>query len=159
MSKKRYVVRLSPAERARLTEVVSRGRVWALKRRHAQVLLKADQGESGPAWTDVEIADAFEIHHRTVENIRQRYVTEGLEAALDRKKQPPRLDARKLDGAQEARLLAMACGTPPDGHARWSLRLLADRLVELEITDSISYETVRQVLKKTSFSRIASSTG
>lgn len=159
MTQKRYVVRLTGAERARLEDLVRRGRVWALRRRHAHVLLKADEGRQGPAWTDEEIAEAFEIHADTVRNIRRRYVEEGLEAALDRKKQPPRLHLRKLDGAQEARLLAVACGPPPKGQARWSLRLLADRVVELEIVDSISYETVRQVLKKTSSSPIASSTG
>ena len=159
MSLKRYVVRLAAAEREELSALVRRGRVWALRRTHAHVLLKADEGPQGPGWTDEQVAEALEIHPQTVRNIRKRYVEEGLAAALDRKKQPPRVHLRKLDGAQEARLLALACGPPPDGHARWSLRLLADRVVELEIVDSISHETVRQTLKKTSFSLTASSTG
>lgn len=112
------------------------------------MLLKTDEGECGPAWTDAEVAEAAEVHFKTVRNIRQRFVEDSLEAALHRRKLPPR--GRKLDGAQEARLLAVACGPAPEGRARWSLRLLADRLVELEIVDEISYETVRRTLKKTS---------
>ena len=140
MSQKRYVVRLSDEERRELSVLVKRGRVWALRRTHAHVLLKADEGPQGPGWTDEQVAEATEVHPQTVRNIRKRCVEEGLAAALDRKKQPPRVHRRKLDGAQEA-------------------RLLADRVVELEIVDSISYETVRQALKKTRSSRTASSTG
>jgi len=145
---KRYVVRLTGAERAKLLGLVRTGKVAAHKRVHSRVLLKADEGKHGPGWTDDEIAEALEIHRNTVHNIRKRFVEQGLEAAVNRKKLPPRL--RKLDGAQEARLLAVACGPPPEGRARWSLRLLADRLVELDVVDTISYETVRQTLKKTS---------
>lgn len=159
MSHKRYVVRLSASEREGLVALLKRGRVWALRRTHAHVLLKADEGSQGPGWTDKQIAEAIEIHPQTVRNIRKRFVEEGMEAALDRKKQPPRVHLRKLDGAREARLVALACSEPPAGHARWSLRLLADRVVELEIVDSISHETVRQALKKTSSSHTASSTG
>lgn len=148
MPNKRYVVRLTEGERRELVSLVRRGKTAAYKRIHAQVLLKADEGRQGPAWTDDEIAEAVEVHGNTVANIRQRFVEQGLEAAINRKKLPPRL--RKLDGAQEARLLAMACGPPPEGRARWSLRLLADRLVALEIVEEISHETVRQTLKKTS---------
>lgn len=157
MPKKRYVVRLTEAERRELASVIKRGRVAAHKRIHAQVLLKADEGKHGPGWTDDEIAEAVEVHRNTAANVRQRFVEQGLEAAVNRKKLPPRL--RKLDGAQEARLLALACGPPPAGRARWSLRLLAERLVVLEIVDEISHETVRQTLKKTRSSRTASSTG
>lgn len=148
MSKKRYVVRLTDGERTDLLALVKTGRVAAHKRVHARVMLKADEGAHGPAWTDTEIAEAVEVHFRTVRNVRKRFVEQGLEAAIERKKLPPRL--RKLDGAQEARLLAVACSPPPEGRVRWSLRLLADRLVALEIVDEISYETVRQTLKKTS---------
>ena len=148
MPEKRYVVRLDKVERADLLALVKCGKVAAHKGRHARALLKSDEGPHGPAWTDGEVAEALEIHPNTVKNVRQRFVEQGLEAALERKKLPPR--GCKLDGAQEARLLAVACGSPPEGRARWSLRLLADRLVELEVVDSISYETVRQTLKKTS---------
>lgn len=148
MPEKRYVVRLTKAERDTLLGLVKTGKAAARKRMHAQVLLKADEGKQGPAWTDDEIAEAVEVHRNTVANVRQRFVEQGLEAAVNRKKLPPRL--RKLDGAQEARLVAVACGPPPEGRARWSLRLLAERLVTLEIVDEISHETVRQTLKKTS---------
>lgn len=147
MPKKRYVVRLTKAERQRLQQLVRTGKVAAHKRMHAQVLLKADEGKEGPGWTDDEIAEAVEVHRNTAANIRERFVEQGLEAALGRKKLPPR--GRKLDGAKEARLIAIACGPPPAGRAKWSLRLLADRLVELEIVDSISHEAVRRTLKKT----------
>ena len=148
MSEKRYVVRLTETERTDLLALVRTGRIAAHKRVHAQVLLKADEGEHGAAWIDTEIAEAVEVHSKTVRNVRKRFVEQGLAAAIERRKLPPRL--RKLDGAQEARLLAVACGSPPEGRARWTLRLLAERLVTLEIVDTISYETVRQTLKKTS---------
>jgi transposase len=157
MVAKRYVVKLEAAEREELLALVKRGKVLAQRRVHAQVLLKADEGGGGPAWIDRQIAEALDIHPNTVANIRERFVEQGLEAALSRKKQPPRL--RKLDGAQEARLIAIACGQPPEGRARWSLRLLAHRVVELDIVDEISHETVRQTLKKTRSSPTATSTG
>ena len=115
--------------------------------------MKADQGPAGPGWTDEAIAEAVEVSQPTVARIREQYVTEGLEAALNRRA-PTRAYVRKLDGAQEARLIAVACGQPPEGAERWTLRLLADKLVELEIVDDVSYQTVRRVLKKTSSSRI-----
>ena len=151
MSKKRYVVRLSKSEREELSALIRRGKgkVSALKRRHARVLLKVDQGKHGPSWSDVRTGEALEIHATTVRAIRERFVLEGLEAALQRKKQARPSVARKLDGAKEARVIVLACSKPPKGHARWSLRLLADKVVELGIVDSVSYETVRQALKKT----------
>lgn len=145
---KKYIVRLRGEEREQLKAVVSKGRANAQKIRRAQVLLKVDA--DGPNWTDEQAADAFGVRANTVAEIRQRFVQEGLERALERKQrdEPPR--ARKLDGAGEARLIAMACGDPPEGRARWTLRLLAGQLVELAIVDGISHETVRQTLKKTS---------
>ena len=145
---KKYIVRLTWEERKRLQAVVSKGRASAQKIRRAQVLLKVDA--DGPRWTDEQAADAFGIRTNTVADIRQRFVEEGLERALERKQrdEPPR--GRKLDGAGEARLIAMACGEPPEGRARWTLRLLAGQLVKLAIVDGISHETVRQTLKKTS---------
>lgn len=145
---KKYIVRLTGEEQERLKALVSKGRTSARKIRHAQVLLKVDA--DGPNWTDQQAAEAFGMRTNTVADIRQRFVEEGLERALDRKQpeEPPR--RRKLDGAGEARLIAMACGEPPEGRARWTLRLLAGQLVELAIVDGISHETVRQTLKKTS---------
>jgi len=151
--RKRYVVRLSEAERARLNTMIGRGRAPARTLAHARILLKANQGEGGPGWSDAAIARALEVGLATVARVRQAYVTAGLEAALTRKA-PEREYARKLDGAQEARLIALACSTPPAGRQRWSLRLLAERLVTLEVVEAVSHETVRQVLKQTSSSRI-----
>jgi transposase len=146
---KKYVVTLEPGERRQLGELIRAGRAAAYKRRHAEVLLKADAGPQGPGWTDQRIAEAFDVSLRTIEHVRQRFVEEGLESALVRRKQKSPSRERKLDGRGEAHLVALACGQPPEGRARWTLRLLADRLVVLEVVDSISRETVRQVLKKT----------
>lgn len=147
---RKYIVRLTETERAELMKLVCRGKAARQKRTHARVLLKADCGAGGPAWTDQRIADALELHKNTIGGIRQRFVEQGLQAALNRKKrqQPPR--EYKLDGRQEAKLIALACGEAPAGRSGWSLRLLADKMVALEIVDSISHETVRQTLKKTS---------
>lgn len=145
---KKYIVRLTGEERERLKAMVTKGRTSAQKIRRAQVLLKVDA--DGPKWTDEQAAEAFRMRANTVADIRQRFVEGGLERALERKEpdEPPR--RRKLDGAGEARLIAMACGEPPEGRARWTLRLLSGQLVELAIVDGISHETVRQTLKKTS---------
>ncbi len=145
---KRYVVRLSPTERAQLEDVVSKGKALARKIIHAQILLKVDA--DGPRWTDEQAAEAFGVHTSSVRFVRERFVLEGLESALNRKKQVRPSRERKLDGAAEARLLAVACSQAPEGRVRWTLRLLANRMVELQVVDSLSYETVRQTLKKTS---------
>jgi hypothetical protein len=150
--RKRHIVVLSEEERARLHTMIGRGVAPASTLTHARILLKANQGEAGPGWTDAAIAVAVEVNPATVARVRQRYVTAGLDAALHRKP-PAREYHRRLDGEQEARLAALACSAPPEGHKRWTLRLLADRLVELEIVESVSYETVRQVLKQTASSR------
>ena len=147
---KRYVIRLSEDERNRLTGLVSKGKAAASKRLHAQVLLKADVSAAGAGWTDQQIVDAFGVGERTVQAIRQRCVEEGLDAALERKKQCRPSRQRVLDGAKEAQLVALCCGKVPAGQARWTLRLLAGELVRLDIVDSVSHETVRQALKKTS---------
>src|SRR5215203_6952531 len=150
--RKQYVVRLPEEERAALLTLIGRGRAPARAQTHARILLKADRGEAGPEWTDGAIGTALEVDPTTVARVRKRYVTEGLEAALHRKA-PDRVYRHKLDGEQEARLVAVACSEPPAGHKRWTLRLLADRLVELEVVETVSYETVRQALKQTSSSR------
>jgi len=149
MSKK-YIVRLTEEERAGLEQLVFKDRAAARKRTHAQVLLKADAGEHGPAWTDERIVEAFGAGARTVQSIRQRFVEEGLDAAIERKKPCRPSRQQVLDGEQEAKLVALCCSTAPEGRSRWTLRMLGDELVRLEIVESISHETVRQTLKKTS---------
>lgn len=148
----KYVVRLDDGEREQLVNLVKKGKrkVAAKKRLHAQILLKADEGPTGPAWMDERVAEAFDVHPKTVHNVRRRLVQEGMEAALNRKRQVSPSRQRLLDGEGEARLIAIACGAPPEGQTRWTLHLLADRLVKLEIVEGISHETVRQTLKKTS---------
>ncbi len=151
MPNKRYVVRLSRREREDLSALIKQGKhkISALERRHARVLLKVDESKHGPGWTDRRTGEALEIHAMTVQAIRQRFVEQGMEAALNRKKQARPSVLRKLDGAKEARVIALACSEPPEGRARWSLRLLAEKAVELEIVDSVCHETVRRALKKT----------
>jgi len=128
--------------------MIGRGVAPASALTHARILLKANQGEAGPGWTDRAIAAALEVHPATVARVRQLCVTAGLGAALHRKA-PAREYHRRLDGEQEARLVALTCSAPPEGYKRWTLRLLADRLVELEVVETVSYETVRQTLKQT----------
>ena len=147
---KRYVVELELEERARLERMVSVGKRAAAKLTHARVLLQADQSAAGRGWTDARIAEGLGVTTRTVENIRRRFVEQGLQAALERKKQCRPSRERLLDGAKEAKLVAICCSKAPNGRRHWTLQLLADRLVELDIVDSISYETVRRTLKKTS---------
>jgi transposase len=148
MRQTKYAVRLTDEQRAALRTLVGRGMAPARRLSHARILLKADQGEGGAGWSDAAIAGALESHPSTVARVRQQFVAEGLDAALDRRA-PRREYARKLDGEQEAHLIALTCGTPPEGRARWSLRLLADELVRLEVVDTVSYETVRQTLQQT----------
>ncbi len=145
--KKRYVVRLSAEEREELTSLVETGKQAAYRRRHAQILLRADQGEHGPAEPDHEIAKQEGVWRQTVEKIRKRCVLEGLEAALERRKRS-RDRSSVLDGEGEAQLIAIACSEPPAGRARWTLRLLSDELQRRKVVQSISHETVRKVLKK-----------
>jgi transposase len=149
MRRTKYAVVLSDEQRAQLRTLVGRGAAPARRLAHARLLLKADQGEGGAAWADAAIAGALEIHPATVARVRQQFVAEGLEAALARRA-PRREYPRKLDGEKEARLVAVACGTPPTGYERWSLRLLADELVRLEVVEAVSHETVRRTLKQTS---------
>jgi transposase len=149
---KKYVVRLNPEEQSQLSQMIQSGKAAARALLHARILLKADTDPAAPAWSDEAIGDALEVHATTVARVRQRFVEEGLEAAL-RPRPTKRPYARKLDGAAEAHLIALACSPAPAGQARWSLRLLADRLVELKQVGSVSYETVRRTLKKTNCSR------
>jgi len=150
--RKRYTVRLSEGERARLRTLIGQGTGPARALTHARILLKASQGEAGPGWSDAAIAAALEVSPATVARVRMRYAAAGLDAAVYRKA-PAREYPRRLDGEQEARLVTLACSAPPEGRKRWTLRLLADRLVALEVVESVSYETVRQALKQTASSR------
>lgn len=144
---KKYIVRLTEEERETCYQTVKKLKGTSQKVRRAQILLKADA--AGPAWTDRQIADAFSCRINTVENIRQRFVLDGFKQTLDRKKRQTPPTEKLLDGKQEAKIIATRLGSPPKGYANWSLRLLARKVVELEIVDSVSYETVRRTLKKT----------
>jgi transposase len=146
--KKVFVVRLAEPERSELDGLVRKGKASALTIARARILLKADQGKDGEARTDAQIAEALSVAGKTVFNVRRRWVEEGLEAALHRKKQAFPSRRRKLDGKAEARLVAACCGPAPQGRTRWTLRMLADKLVELHVVNSISPETVRGTLKK-----------
>lgn len=148
MPAKKYRVRLSAGEQEELKGLVSRGRAAAYKQTHARILLLVDEAQEGGAMNDGEIARVLKVGSATVERVRRRCVLEGVEAALGRRQQVNRRP-RKLDGEGEARLTALACSQPPEGRAGWTLQLLADRLVEWEIVDRVSTETVRQTLKKT----------
>lgn len=143
---KKYIVRLSDAEREVLAELLKKKRVSAQKVRRARILLKADV--DGPNWTDARIADAFDCQTRSVEYLRERLVTEGFEVALHG--QPKRrVRSKVLDGEQEAKIIALRLGSPPKGFANWTLRLLAEQAVALEIVETVSHETLRRTLKKT----------
>jgi transposase len=149
MARKTYRILLSDADRARLTDLISCGAAPARAQTHARILLKADQSPDAPAWTDAVIATALEVSPSTVIRVRRAWVSDGFEAAVQRR--PARAyRPRRLDGRQEAHLLALACTDPPAGYQRWSLRLLAAKAVELEIVDGIAPNTVRSLLKKTS---------
>jgi hypothetical protein len=147
MPEKKYILELTEAEQRELLAVVNNGRCAGWKIQRAQVLLACDASESGLGWTDARAAEAYRCTPRVIEMWRKQAVEDGPLSLMSRKKRPAR--ASKLTGEGEARLVALACSEPPDGCGRWSLRLLANRLVELEIVDSVSYETVRQSLKKT----------
>ena len=154
---KKYIVRLSDKERKELEELTRKGKAAAYKIKHAQILLKADA--DGPNWTDEKIAEAFSVTTRTVGAVRERLVERGLNAAVNRKAQenPSRLP--RFDGQAEARLIALSCSSPPEGCSKWTLRLLADKVVKLEIVESVSHETVRQTLKKTLLNRTCEKCG
>ena len=147
MPQKKYIVRLTPEEREVCRETIRKLNGSSERVRRAQILLKADA--DGPGWTDQQIADAFSCRTNTVENVRQRCVLEGFERALERKPRASPPVPKLLDGEQEAQVIALRTGAPPEGYANWSLRLLARRVVELAIVESISHETVRRTLKKT----------
>jgi len=145
---KKYIVELTDVERKTLRELISSGKGAARKLARARILLKADSSPGAPNWSDVKITEALDVGRATVERLRKRFVEEGFEAALGRRKSQ-RNYQRKLDGDGEAHLIALACSKAPEGCSRWTLRLLAERMVALEYIDQVSHETVRSVLKKT----------
>jgi hypothetical protein len=148
---KKYFVKLTSEERAQLEKLVGSGYASARKLRRARILLKSDCSEGGPNWTYEAICDAFDVNSLTVTNVRKAYAEGGLDQALNRKK-PDREYVRRLDGNAEAHLIALACSDAPEGYERWSLRLLQERFLRLEIVDSVSHETIRTTLKKTNLS-------
>ena len=148
MVKKKYIVSLTTEEREGLEKLVKTGKAPAYKINHARILLKADTEQAGGGWTDEAISQALEISVSTIERVRRRFVEQSLEQALGRKPRQKH-KARRLDGEQEAHLVALTCSEPPEGHGQWSLRLLAEHMVALEYVETVSHETVRQTLKKT----------
>jgi len=142
---KKYLVKLTSPERKQLREIIAKGKAPAYKIKHANILLKAEAG-----WSDEKIALAFDCNVNTPRNVRQRLVEQGLDVALERKKQGTPSREKILDGKGEAHLIALSCSQPPEGRARWTLHLLADKLIELQVVDRVSYETVRRTLKKMS---------
>lgn len=148
MPGKKYIVSLSENERLSLQELTQKGKAAARKINHARILLKADINQDNEGWNDEMISQALDVSTRTIERVRQRFVEEGLEQALTPRR-PNSSKLRKIDGEAEAHLIAMACGESPEGSSRWTLRLLAEQMVVLGYVESISHESVRQVLKKT----------
>ena len=150
---KKYKVTLTADERQQLSDLIAAGRGAAPKLAHARILLKANAADGGPAWPDARIAEALDVGLSTIARVRQRFVEQGLDAALGRKPQDRPSRPRKLDGAAEAKLVALACSAPPKGRKEWTMKLLADKLVELEVVGAVCDETVRRALKKTRSSR------
>lgn len=155
--RKKYIITLTEEERVYLENIVKKGKGPAYKIKHAHILLNTDS--EGPNKSDNEIAGIFHCHINTSANVRQRFVEQGLESALERKKRETPPIMKKIDGEKEARLIAVACSQPPEGYSRWTLQMLADKVVELEITDSVSPSTVHRTLKKTNSNPIFGSSG
>lgn len=146
---KKHIVRLSSEERKKLKKIVTSGRGAARMFTRARILLKADQGDEGPGWSDEKISEALEVTVQTIERVRKQLVEEGFDAVLSRREYTQKVSRKKIDGEVEARLIALSCSEPPAGRARWTLRLLAEKVVELGYMESISHEAIRQTLKKT----------
>jgi len=150
---KKHIVRLSMEERESLAKLITSGRGPARMFTRGRILLKADQGGNGPGWSDERISEALEVTVQTIERVRKQFVEEGFDAVLSRRKYTQKISRKKIDGDVEAHLVALSCSKPPQGRARWTLRLLADSIVELGYVESISHEAVRQTLKKTNLNR------
>jgi transposase len=156
---KKHIICLSQEQRQALQQIVKTGKAPARQVLHAQILLKVDASEAGPNWSNKQIQEAFGAVASTIWRVRTRFLSEGLPGSVARRSQPERPEKRKLQGEQEAHLIALACQNAPDGQQRWTLRLLADKLVELEVVESVSHETVRTTLKKTNSSPGKSKSG
>ena len=150
---KKYRVQLSKQERQQLEQEVKTGQGPARQLLHARIVLKADEGEQGPGWSDEQISEALEVSVPTIERVRQRFVEQGLQDAITRRRQPERPSKRKIDGEQEAHLIALACSAVPAGYDHWTMRLLADKMVALGYVEEVSHKTVWETLKKTNSSR------
>lgn len=150
---KKYLVNLSREERDTLTKTIKSGSGTARMFTRARILLKADQGDHGPNWSDEQISDALDVTIQTIERVRKQFVEEGFEAVLARRQYTQQVSRKKIDGNFEAHLIALSCSEPPQGYVRWTLRLLADKVVELGYVETISHEAIRQTLKKTNLSR------
>ena len=149
---KKYIVQLTSEERETLRKLTTSGRNSARIFTRARILLKADQGDDGPGWSDENISEALDVTVQTIEKVRKQLVGEGFDAVLSRRQYTQKVSRKKIDGDVEAHLVALSCSKPPEGRVRWTLRLLADSIVELGYVNSISYEAVRQTLKKTKLS-------
>jgi len=149
---KKYIVRLSAEERETLTKLLTSGRGPARMFTRARILSKADQSDKGPGWSDEKISEALDVTIQTIERVRKQLVEEGFDAVLSRREYTQKVSRKKIDGDVEAHLIALSCSEPPRGRARWTLRLLADKIIELGYVDSISHEAIRQTLKKTNLS-------
>ena len=150
---KKHTIELSREQRAELEEVIRKGKTTARMIQHAQILLKTDQGAFGPKWSDQQIGEAYGASESTCFRVRNRFLQEGMQDALARRRQPERPEKRKINGEQEARLIALVCGPAPEGYQRWSVRLLADQFVILETGEHVSYATIQETLKKIDLSR------
>ena len=150
---KKYIVRLSNHECETLKKLITSGRGPARMFARARILLKADQSDDGPGWSDERISEAFDVTVQTIERVRKQLVEEGFDAVLSRREYKQKVSRKKIDGDVEARLIALSCSAPPEGRARWTLRLLADKVVELGYVENISHEAIRQTLKKTNLNR------
>ena len=150
---KKNIVRLTLEEREALLKLITSGRGPARMFTRGRILLKADQSDNGPGWPDEKISEAFDVTIQTIERVRKQFVEEGFDAVLSRRKYKQKVSRKKIDGDVEARLIALSCSEPPEGRARWTLRLLADSIIELGYVESISHEAVRQTLKKTNLNR------
>ena len=147
---KKYIVRLSDEERKKLKKLITSGRGPARMFTRARILLKADQSDAGPGWSDEKISEALDTTIQTIERVRKQLVEEGFDAVLSRHDYHQKVSRKRIDGEVEAHLIALSCSDPPEGRARWTLRLLAEKAVELGYIESISHEAIRQTLKKTS---------
>jgi hypothetical protein len=150
---KKYIINLTQEERDTLKKIIAVGRGPARMFTRARILLKADQAEQGPSWSDEQISDALDVTVQTIERVRKQFVEEGFDAVLSRRPYTQKVSRKRIDGNVEAHLIALSCSEPPTGYVRWTLRLLADKIVELGYVETISHEAIRQTLKKTNLSR------